>query len=193
MHSRALPFKGKHTVRSDCLCLSQLCHFLAVCQQEATLPWPSSVPQQRWDKAPLDRLCVVLAKVPGTREALSMCGSHPYSSPPGPGTNLLVEQFFNYGARDRYLPWGSRTTEGAPGQVGKQRPQGTLELGLNLATWSMCQAPNPVSTYSTGLIITSSPREQAGSSPCEGNEIFRWKTGDLLDDLLGRAPRDHEL
>lgn len=67
------------------------------------------------------------------------------------------------------------------------------ELGLNPASWSICQAPNPVFTYSPGLIITSSPREQASSSPCEGNEIFKWKRGDLLDDLLGRAPRDHEL
>lgn len=43
---------------------------------------------------------------------------------PPQGTNLLAKQFFNYGARQRSLSsLGSRTTEGAAGQVGKQSPQ----------------------------------------------------------------------
>lgn len=123
---------------------------------------------------------VVLAEVPGTWEALSVCGSHPHSSPQALAPTLLPSNSSTMWYQRSLSFLGSRTTEGAPGQVEKQRPQETPELGLNLASWSICQAPNPVSTYSPGLITTSSPREQASGSPCESNEIFKWKKGRFI-------------
>lgn len=126
---------------------------------------------------------VVLAEVPGTREALSMCGPRPHSS--GSSSTVWYQRSL--------FPLGSRTTEGGTRAGREAKTPRDARARPESGLWSICQAPNPVSTYSPGLIITSSPRAQASSSPCEANEIFKWKRGDLLDDLLGRAPRDYEL